>query len=60
MDDSRNPMSRMFALGKVKRLMSKFENEKLDSENPERARLLKGFYTCNPLELEADKDDKAS
>lgn len=53
-------MSRMFALGKVKRLMSKFENEKLDSKNPERARLLKGFYTCNPLELEADKDDKAS
>lgn len=46
-------MVRMLALGKITRLLKKFEDEKdLDKKSK---LLLKGFYTANPQELQDEQ-----
>jgi len=56
MDDPDNPMVRMFALGKVTKLMRKYQEDTAgDFINEDTKRLLKGFYTANANELEGDK-----
>ena len=58
MDDPKNHMVRMFAMGKVTKLMRKYEEEGAIHESDENTkRLLKGFYTSNKNELEGDKED---
>ena len=58
MDDHDNPMVRMFALGKVTKLMRKYQNDTpLNKIDENTKRLLKGFYTANKNELEGDNED---
>jgi len=60
MDDQDDPMKRVFALGKVAKLMRKFQDDipggHLDRNNK---KLLKGFYTANKTEIEGDHNDAA-
>jgi len=44
----KKPMVRVFALGKLNRILQSFENKKLSSMD---RRLLKGFYVQNMKEL---------
>ena len=57
--DHKDPMIRFFALGRVSRLMRKYQTDKGEgsqlTENGHR--LLKGFYTANKMELEGDIED---
>jgi len=58
MDDPEHPMVRMFALGKVIKLIRKYQDDcPINNMNSNTKKLLKGFYTANPMELEGDSED---
>jgi hypothetical protein len=58
MDDPDHPMVRMFALGKVIKLIRKYQDDSpYKNMNENTKKLLKGFYTANPMELEGDSED---
>jgi len=58
MDDPDHPMVRMFALGKVIKLIRKYQDDSpYKNMNENTKKLLKGFYTSNTMELEGDSDD---
>jgi hypothetical protein len=53
---NKNPLPRIFALGKINRVIQKFVKTKLDNFDK---RLLKGFYINDVNELENDSDKES-